>query len=142
MKVVLDTNVYIDALRSDAARAWFRATFFPLLPATILSAVVAYELSVNAADRRTRELLAEYVDPMQRAGRVVTPTFADWESAAAVVTSIARNDRSWKSKLPLLLNDVLIALGARRVGAELVTRNGQDFRLIQRHVQFALRVLP
>jgi len=73
MKVVLDTNVYVSACRSEASRAHFRATFLPLLPA--------------------------------------------------------------------LLNDILIALCARRIGATLLTHNGQDFRLIRRHKEFALRVL-
>jgi predicted nucleic acid-binding protein len=141
VKVLLDTNVYITALRSQAERARFRTTFFPLLPATVLSAVVAYELSVSAADVRTRDLLAEFVSPMERAGRVVTPSFEDWQSAADIVSSIARKDGAWRSKLPLLLNDVLIALGARRAGAEVVTYNGRDFRLIRRHTAFALRVI-
>jgi predicted nucleic acid-binding protein len=141
MKVLLDTNVYITALRSQAERERFRATFFPLLPATVLSAVVAFELSVSAANAPTRDLLAEFVSPMEQAGRVVTPNFADWQSAASIISAIARKDASWKSKLPLLLNDVLIALGARRVGAEVVTYNARDFRLIRRHTEFALRVL-
>lgn len=141
MKVLLDTNVYITALRSQADRERFRATFFPLLPVTVLSAVVAYELSVSAANTRTRDLLAEFVSPMEQAGRVVTPTFADWQSAAKVISAIARKDGSFKSKLPHLLNDVLIALAARRVGAEVATHNAVDFRLIRRHVEFALRVL-
>jgi len=141
VKVLLDTNVYITAVRSQADRAYFRTTFFPLLPATVLSAVVAYELSVNAADTRTRDLLAEFVSPLEQAGRVATPSFDDWQMAATMVSAIAKKDGSWKSKLPALLNDVLIALGARRVGAEVVTYNGRDFRLIRRHADFALRVL-
>lgn len=51
MKFVVDTNVYVEACRFDDTRARFRATFFPLPPATYLAAVVAYELRVNAADR-------------------------------------------------------------------------------------------
>lgn len=141
MKVLLDTNVYITALRSKADRDHFRTSFFPLLPATVLSAVVVFELSVSASDLRTRDLLGEFIAPMERAGRVVTPTFEDWQSAATVVSAIARKDGAWKSKLPMLLNDVLIAHGARRVGAELVTYNGVDFRLIRRHLKFGLRVL-
>ena len=56
MKVLLDTNVYVEACRSDHARARFRTAFFPLLPVTYLAAVVAYELRVNALDRPTRRL--------------------------------------------------------------------------------------
>lgn len=141
MKVLLDTNIYITALRSKEAREHFRTAFYPLLPATVLSAVVAYELSVNAAGARTRELLAAFVTPMEQAGRVVTPTFGDWQKAADVISAIAAKEGSWRTKLPLLLNDALIALGARRAGAQLLTYNGKDFELIRRHLEFELRVL-
>jgi len=72
---------------------------------------------------------------------MVTPTFDDWTEAAALVTVIAARDRGWRSKLPRLLNDILIALGARRIGAILVTRNRKDFVLIRRHKGFSLRIL-
>lgn len=78
---------------------------------------------------------------MERAGRVVVPLFADWQLAAEVVSSIARKDGAFKSKLHSLQNDILIALSARRAGAELITRNGTDFRLIRKHVDFRLRVV-
>ena len=141
MKVMLDTNVYVSACRSEAGRARFRTTFFPLLPVTFLAAVVAYELRVNAADRRSSDLVQQFVDPVERSGRCVTPVFADWIEASDIISAIAERDRTWRSKLPALLNDVLIALCARRVGATLLTHNGQDFRLIRRHKDFALRVL-
>ncbi len=141
MKVVLDTNIYVSACRSAASREHFRATFLPLLPVTFLAAVVAYELRVNAANRPTRQLLQEFIAPMERNGRCIAPTFADWMEAAEIVTAIGARDRSWRSKLPALLNDVLIALCARRIGATLLTYNGKDFRLIRRHKEFALRVL-
>lgn len=141
MKYLLDTNVYIEACRSQNARERFRTSFSPLLPATFLSAVVAYELSVNAQDRRTRRLVQAFTGPMERTGRVISPTFADWSEAAAIISSIEEKDRSWRSKLPALLNDILIALSARRIGALLVTYNREDFRLIQRHKDFSLRIL-
>jgi len=37
--------------------------------------------------------------------------------------------------------DILIALCARRIGATLITHNGEDFRLIRRHRGFSLRVI-
>jgi len=52
-----------------------------------------------------------------------------------------RKDRSWRSKLPALLNDILIALSARRIGATVVTHNARDFRLIQRYRPFSLRAV-
>jgi predicted nucleic acid-binding protein len=77
VKYLLDTNVYLEAFRSQAKRNQFRQSFFPLLPATYLSAVVAYELNVNAQDFLTRDLIQQFVRPLIRTGRVVTPTFQD-----------------------------------------------------------------
>jgi predicted nucleic acid-binding protein len=95
--------------------------FFPLLPATFLSGIVAYELSVNAANHRTRDLVIDFVGRLERAGRIVTPTLRDWSEAGEIVTRIAENERSWRTKLPRLLNDILIALPARRIGATVLT---------------------
>ena len=41
MKCFLDTNVYLEAMRSDAGRQAFERRFFPLLFSTYLSGVVA-----------------------------------------------------------------------------------------------------
>lgn len=141
MKYLLDTNVYLEAFRSEQRKAQFREAFFPLLPATFLASVVAYELNVNAKDGHTGSLLQEFIGPMERTGRVVSPTFGDWVEAASVVTDIDAKARGWRSKLPSLLNDILIALCARRIGAILVTYNKDDFQLIRRHKDFSLRVL-
>ena len=77
MKYLLDTNVYLEAFRSEAKRNQFRQSFFPLLPATYISAVVAYELNVDAQDSLTQELIQQFVRPLIRTGRVVTPIFED-----------------------------------------------------------------
>ena len=141
MKYVLDTNIYLAACRSEEKRAQFRKTFFPLLPATFLSAVVAYELLVAAQDRRTRVLVEEFTRPMERTGRLVTPAFADCVKASEVLTAIKERDGTWRSKLPHLLNDTLIALCARRIGATLLTYNRDDFRLLRRYLDFSLHIL-
>jgi hypothetical protein len=78
---------------------------------------------------------------MERTGRVVGPTFADWTEASTIVTMIAKKDRSWRSKIPALLNDILLALCTRRIGATLLTYNKDDFQLIHRHKEFSLRIL-
>ena len=102
---------------------------------------MAYELRVNARDRRTRSLLQDFTRPMERTGRLVSPTFQDWMRASEVVTAVDRRDPGWRSKLPALLNDILIALCARQVGAMVITYNRDDFRLIRRHLGFSLRIL-
>ena len=141
MKYLLDTNVYIEATRSAVKRAQFRSVFFPLLPATFLSAVVAYELMANAHDRQTADLVRAFVDPLVRTGRVVTPTFVDWQEAARIMSAMWNVGRGWRSKLPGILNDVLIALCARQIGATLLTYNRDDFLLIHQHLNFSLRAL-
>lgn len=40
-----------------------------------------------------------------------------------------------------MLNDILLALSARRIGADLLTFNREDFQLIRRHTTFSLKVL-
>lgn len=141
MKYLLDTNVYLEAFHSEERKLQFRQTFFPLLPVTFLASVVAYELNVNARNGYTRTLLQEFIGPMERSGRLVSPTFSDWLDAASIVTAIEAKARGWRSKLPLLLDDILIALCARRIGAILVTYNKDDFQLIRRHKDFSLRIL-
>jgi len=141
VKVVIDTSIYVDACRSADARARFRTSFLPLVPVTYLAAVVAYELRINALDSGTRGLVDAMIHPLQRTGRVVVPMCADWVEASDVITTIERKDRSWRSKLPALLNDILIALSARRIGATVVTHNARDFRLIQRYRPFSLRAV-
>lgn len=141
MKYLFDTNIYIEAFRSEKKKEDFRRLCFPILPLTFFSAVVAYELNVNAIDDRTREALAEFIQPLERAGRLIAPAFDDWIEASRLVTQIESKDRVWRSKLPALLNDILIALSARRVGAMLITHNEDDFHLIRRHTNFALRTL-
>jgi hypothetical protein len=49
--------------------------------------------------------------------RPCSPLFADWCRAAEVVTAIHDKSPDRRSKLPALLNDVLIALSARQIGA-------------------------
>lgn len=141
MKYVLDTNVYLGAAGSEERAARFGATFFPLLPSTYLSAVVAYELLVDAKGRQTRDLVEAFLAPALRAGRIVSPAFEDWRSAAGIVSAISEGAPGWRTKLRALLNDVLIALCARRIGATLFTYNERDFLLIRRHYEFSLRVL-
>jgi predicted nucleic acid-binding protein len=141
VKYILDTNLYVDASRSVVRREEFKTRFFPLLPLTYLSAVVAYELMVGTADRRSLADVQKLVHPLERTGRVVTPTFDDWLEASAVFTAVEVRDKGWRAKLPTLLNDILIALSARRIGATLMTRNRADFVLIRRHKTFSLKVL-
>ena len=58
---------------------------FHSLRLTFVSAVVAYELSVDAANERTQGLIREFLEPVKRTGRLVAPSFDDWLEAAEIV---------------------------------------------------------
>ena len=62
----------------------------------------------------TARLLQQWVEPMERSGRLITPAFTDWMEAADIVTAIAARDRSWRSKLPGYATQMpIIALAGR-----------------------------
>jgi hypothetical protein len=59
-----------------------------------------------------------------------------------VVAVVLEKTPQLRSKLASgLLNDILIALSARSIGARVVTGNGQNFRLIQQFRVFALEII-
>jgi predicted nucleic acid-binding protein len=69
------------------------------------------------------------------------PTFQDWKEAGKLVARATRKETSRKSKVQQMLNDILLALCARRIGADLFTFNREDFQMIQRYKTFSLKVL-
>jgi predicted nucleic acid-binding protein len=86
-------------------------------------------------------LVERYVGALERAGRLVAPSFQDWKEAGKIIARITRREPALKSKIQKLLNDILLALCARRIGAELYTFNRDDFDLIRRHRSFSLKLL-
>ena len=141
MLLLLDTNVYLFALRSDEGAAFFERRFLPLVFRTYLSAVVVEELYAGALDRGAVRLVERHVGALERAGRLAAPTFQDWKEAGILIAEITRKEPGRKAKVQQMVNDILLALSARRLGAELFTFNRDDFQLIRRYKPFALRVL-
>ena len=141
MPILLDTNVYLFALRSDRGADFFERQFLPLVFQTYLASVVVEELYAGALDRAAVRLVERQVGALERAGRVVTPTFEDWKEAGKLVAEMTGNGAGGRSRIQHMVNDVLLALSARRVGADLFTFNRGDFQLIRRHKPFSLRVL-
>ncbi len=141
MPILLDTNVYLFALRSAAGAEFFERRFRPLVFRTYLSSVVVEELYAGALDAAGVRLVEAYVAALERAGRVSTPSFADWKDAGRLVARVTRQEPGRKGKVQQMLNDILLALSARRLGADLFTFNREDFELIRRHKAFSLKVL-
>lgn len=140
-RYVLDTNVYIRAMRSAGARAelakWQRA----MAPHIHQHAVVVSELLVGASSsavwsRWHRRLIA----PAERVGRVITPDYGTWLRASRIVARlVGTGDISGGGVAPSFFNDCLLAASACREGFVLVTYNRVDFDRI-RAVEPDLRV--
>lgn len=128
-------------MRSDKGAAFFEHRFLPLVFQTHLSSVVVEELYAGALDAQAVRLVESYVGALERAGRVIAPTFQDWKEAGRLIARAIGKETSRKSKIQQILNDVLLALCARRIGADLFTFNREDFQLIQRYRPFSLKVL-
>lgn len=71
----------------------------------------------------------------------MTPSHKQWKDAGDVLTKLPDLHPNLRSKLPALVNDCLLALSARSIGATLYTRNRDDFVLIQSLRSFSLVVV-
>ncbi len=133
MKYVLDTNLYIEASRSDEAADALNAFQQRSLPQIHLHSVVAQELLAGAVQPDVeRRLLARLVKPFEAVGRVITPTHGTWKRAGQIVARLRRERRLSAGGLARsFTNDCLLAASARQHGFVLVTRNVGDFELIR-----------
>lgn len=132
-KVLLDTNVYVDWLN--------RGHREPLLvgPGLVryLSAVVYMELRAGASTPSARRALLQLVAGYQRGGRLVAPSQAIFERAGQLLPALKARGRDVRKAS--LVNDVLIALTARSLGATLVTAD-TDFEDLQPLLDFSLEI--
>jgi predicted nucleic acid-binding protein len=139
-KVVFDTNVYIEAIQGGPPSQAYQH-ILAALPRTYLSAVVVQELTTGALDTVGERLVGRFIQRTEQTGRIVTPTYADWKEAGMVLARIGRREPGQRTRIPRLVNDVLLALSARQIGATLYTFNREDFALIAGYTRFALEVL-
>ena len=130
MVFLLDTSAYVRILRDRPYAERAEAALRRIAPLLHLSSVVRAELTQGARGTEGRALVAKLSRRLEQAGRVVVPVHQDWLRAATVQSQV------WDAMPGLrqrhLLHDLLIACGARRVGAILVTDNERDYRIIDR----------
>jgi predicted nucleic acid-binding protein len=129
---LLDANIYFAAIYDANFLARHRDDLLRIGPSTFLSSVVRAELLQGAKGELGRARVSRATRHIERAGRVVPPTHEDWVSAGTIQGRIWDDDASLRTKR--LLNDILIACAARRVGAMLITENTRDFDLIRRYL--------
>jgi len=141
VRYILDTNIYLYAITSEAGEEFFTQRFFPFIFRTHIASVVIEELYAGALDMQAVRLVERYVRALERTRRIVTPTFESWKDAGKLVAQVTREEPGRKSKVQQMLNDILIALCARQIGATVYTFNREDFALIRRYKPFSLETL-
>ena len=112
-------------MRSEDGAAFFERRF-----QTYLAGVVVEELYAGALDSEGVRLVERYVGSLERANRVIAPHFQDWKEAGKIIARMTRREPGLKSKMQQILNDFLLALCARRIGADLYAFNRDDFDFI------------
>ncbi len=106
-----------------------------------LSAVVILELLVGARSPRDRRALKALVTDFRRSGRILVPTASVYEEAGEVLRRLQAEMGYGVSGASSLVNDVLIALSARSIGATVITQNRGDFEAIQTTSPFKLAIV-
>jgi len=120
----LDTNIVVDALRQPADLDRLKAFLSWALPSTVLSSVVAAELTVGARTPKARDVLDQaFLAPFERRGRILAPSNAAWRRAAHLRGVASGN----------AFNDALLACQSREYGWTLLTRDA-DFGALRRTV--------
>jgi predicted nucleic acid-binding protein len=126
-KYVLDTQMLIRAGRNQHEAE--RMDQFLSASIVYLSSVVAKELLTGAHDHELRGLSRHLFGPLEKLGRVITPTHRAWKDAGRILYKLKSS--GWQIT-PSFTNDVLIAVSATEIGATLVHDNARDYDAIKR----------
>ena len=137
-RLVIDTGLYIDWLNVGR----HEAVLFQRDAVRYLSAVVMLELYAGAVSIRDRRILRDVVSTFGEVGRILVPSSTIYEDAGHVLRALQESRGYRIGGSPSLVNDVLIALSARSIGAAVVTSNARDFTAIREVRSFELTVVP
>lgn len=133
-KLVLDTNVYIHAMRNADARSeladWQRC----MAPHIHQHAVVVTEVLAGARTIAIRRRWHErWIAPAERVGRVIVPDYRSWLTASAILTKLFETGVLTPGGIARgFFNDCLLAASCSISGHTIVTYNLTDFARIAR----------
>jgi predicted nucleic acid-binding protein len=135
-KVLLDTNVFIDYLRANLHADWIFGGVDNII--RFLSSVVLMELRIGA-DTPRRKRAVDRIQAAFPASRQIAPLPPLFDHAGRLFRTLHGDGAGLDDRLGPV-NDLLIALAARQIGATVLTSNVDDFRRIARHLP-GLRIL-
>lgn len=133
---VIDTQLYVRAIRNTEEGDRFRRFLSAFSPSVYLCSVVAQELLAGSRPEEKRELLRTYIEPFEKLRRTVAPTHWDWRTAGSVLNGLRARGYTITAAFT---NDVLIACTANQIGAEVIHDNFRDYHAIQQLVRFRHR---
>jgi predicted nucleic acid-binding protein len=133
-KVVLDTNLYIDWLNEGLHEELMVGPGF----VRYLSGVVQMELRAGARMLPARRAVDHLVRAYRAAGRIVVPDAAMFDLAGRTLRLL--RDAGREVRRASLVNDTLIALSARALGATLLTADA-DYEAIRAVLDFKLEMV-
>jgi predicted nucleic acid-binding protein len=137
-KMLLDTNVFIDYLRADLYADWIFGGVSNII--RFLSSVVLMELRIGA-DTPRRQRAVDRIQAAFPTGRLIAPLPPLFDYAGRLFRTLHGSGSAVNDRLGPV-NDLLIALTARQIGATVVTNNMDDFRRIARHLPGLRIVAP
>jgi predicted nucleic acid-binding protein len=129
-KILLDTNIFVDYLRDDLHSDWVFVR--SEISFRFLSSVVIMELRLGADTLRRKRAVDKIIAAFPGERRVA-PSPPMFDLAGELFRRIYGFGDGMKDRLGPM-NDLLIALTARYIGAVLITRNLQDFQRIAKHL--------
>jgi predicted nucleic acid-binding protein len=140
---VLDTNVYIDALRDSKERATLKRFLIRVGLRIRLAGIVALELRAGAVRPEHQIALDQLIEPHVRRERLIGLSFAACLEAGRALSALVAKERLRLSSAPAsLTNNALLAASCREAGAVLVTNNHRDFTRLARHLRGFRFVAP
>lgn len=133
-RLLFDTNILVDWInRGEHDSVVLRPGCI-----RVLSSVVEMELRAGLRTRRDRLAVDGIARAYAKAARIVCPTPAIFAEAGGLLAKLAR--QGVEVRRASIVNDVLIALSARSIGATVVTRD-VDFQRIRALAPFALELV-
>lgn len=132
---VLDTNVYIGALRDRDRMAQLKRFLIRTGTRLRLSAVVALELRAGARTASQADAVRALVSPYSERDQIVVPSLDAYVESGRALATLGAREGVDLSRAASLVADALIAASCREADARLVTENVRDFSALERHLR-------
>lgn len=126
MKVVFDTNIYIDFLRSGL----YSELLYENKTLKYMTPTVLTELWAGAKNKRAERTLTQLQKPYLLHNRIIEQTPSMSIALGQFLCDLPKSKKDLIKKASFI-NDIRVALEASSIGAVLVTNNKTDFQMIK-----------